>query len=264
MLFLAGTLGFLGACEPIEDRDELSNTYNPDDIQVEVIQSSNGTGNGLTLKMLTPGVYGYWDYKLDVALTHEVSFVSPFMGEVEFSYYVSSPFIKGGDLSNPERIEKKVTVNVQVMDNDINPSYFDLTGEDLSGKTWVLDLDNADGRFYFMSDPGDPSALWWNAGQDSPPADLGGKLVFDLAGAPNLTYYADGDDEGKTGTFKFNKSFTKLIVGKGVNLLGASSHGSGNVSGEYTIVEMSSERMVLHTNSNGAGTGWTWVFVPAE
>ena len=61
---------------------------------------------------------------------------------------------------------------------------------------------------------------------------------------------------------KFNSTFTKLYVGGGVNLLGAGANGSGNPSGEYTIVELTEDRLVLHTGTNGAGTGWTWVFVP--
>lgn len=232
---------------------------------MEVVQSAGGTGNGLTLKMTTPGVYGYWDYKLDKAYTNEVSFVSPFKGELEFTYYVATPLISGGNPSAREYVTKSVQVNVQVTDNEVEEPFYALVGENLQGKAWVFDGDGGDDRqWFFMSDPANPWGMWWNAGGTCcPPADVNGKMVFDLDGAANLTTYADVDAEGKKGTFRFNADFTKLYVGGGVNLLGASEQGSGNNAGEYRIVELTADRLVLFTDSNNAGTGWTWVFVPA-
>ena len=84
-----------------------------------------------------------------------------------------------------------------------------------------------------------------------------------LSGCRNLTI-DDGTGAGQTGNFKFNPTFTKLYLGGGINLLGATSNGSGNNAGEYTIVELTADRLVLHTGTNDAGTGWTWVFVPEE
>lgn len=265
-LAIAASMVLMSACDPIEDRETLENTYNPDDIRVEAVQSSNGTGNGLTLKMTTPGVYGYWDYKLDRAFTDEVTFVSPFMGDVEFTYYVATPLISGSDPSDREYVAKSVKVNVQVVDNEIPQFYYLLTGEDLGGKTWVFDgAGGDDGLWYFMSDPGNPWGTWWNAGGTCcPPPDVNGKMVFDLAGAANFTIHDGTGGEEKTGNFKFNPGFTKLYLGGGVNLLGATSNGSGNNAGEYTIVELTADRLVLHTGTNDAGTGWTWVFVPEE
>jgi hypothetical protein len=262
---VSGAMIVMSACDPIEDRDTLQNTFNPDDIQVEVVQSSNGTGNGLTLKMNTPGIYGYWDYKLDKAYTNEVTFVSPFVGDLEFTYYVATPLIAGGDPAAREYVTKTVQVNVQQTDIPVDAPFYDLVGENLEGKTWVFDGAGGDeGQWWFMSDPGNPWGLWWNAGGTCcAPADVGGRMVFDLNGSANLTYHANAGDAGTKGNFRFNSTFTKLYVGGGINLLGASEQGSGNNAGEYTIVELTSERLVLHTGSNNAGTGWTWVFVPA-
>lgn len=265
-LALAGAMAFISSCDPIEDRDTLSNSYKAEDIKVEVVQSSNGTGNGLTLKMTTPGVYGYWDYKLDKAYTDEVTFVSPFMGQVEFTYYVATPLISGGDPSSRQYVTKSVTVDIQEVDNEIAEAYYSLTGEDLGGKAWVFAGAGGDGgQWWFMSDPGNPWGLWWNAGGECcPPADVNGRMVFDLSGSANFTTYANEGAEAKKGNFRFNSTYTKLYVGGGINLLGASEQGSGNNAGEYTIVELTPERLVLHTGTNNAGTGWTWVFVPAE
>lgn len=256
---------FMSACEPVEDRDTLQNSYNPDDIDVEVVQSSNGTGNKLTLKMNTPGVYGYWDYKLDKAFTNEVTFISPFSGELEFTYYVSTPNIVGGNASNREYVTKTVSVNVQQTENPVADSFYELVGDDLGGKTWVFEGTGGDEQlWWFMSDPGNPWGMWWNAGGTCcPPDDVNGKMVFDLNGAANYTYYKNDADPGTTGSFKFNSSFTKIYF-TGANVLGAGYQGSGNNAGEYTIVELTPERLVLHTGTNNAGTGWTWVFVPEE
>src|SRR5690606_9704208 len=125
-LALAGVMVIVSACDPIEDRDVLKNAYSADDVRLEVVQSSNGTGNGLTLKMTTPGVYGYWDYKLGKARTNEVSFVSPFKGDLEFTYYVATPLISGGDPSEREYVAKTVQVNVQVTDVDVDPPFYAL------------------------------------------------------------------------------------------------------------------------------------------
>jgi hypothetical protein len=43
------------ACETIEDRDELENSFNPDDIKLEVVQATDG-GNKLSIRMNTEGV----------------------------------------------------------------------------------------------------------------------------------------------------------------------------------------------------------------
>lgn len=262
VIVMGAALVLMGACDPIEDRDVLTNSYDPNNIQLEVVQSANGTGNGLTLKMNTPGAYGYWDYKLDKAFSDEIYFASPFMGDLTFTYYISTPYLK--ENGEREYVAKDINVNVQVADVELDQHYYDLVGEDLAGKTWVFDGVGGDNQqWWFMSDPANPWGMWWNAGGTCcPPPDVGGKMVFDVNGAANFTYYANADDEGSVGTWKFNKSFTKLYVGGGNNLLGAASNGSGNADGEYTIVEMSSDRLVLHTNKNGAGTGWTWVFVP--
>lgn len=266
MLVTAGIMAFATACDPIEDRDVLGNSYNPEHIQVEVVQSSNGTGNLLTLKMTTPGVYGYWDYKLDKAYSNEVTFVSPFMGKVDFTYYVSIPHIKNGNPSDREYITKTVQANVQVEDNRLDSAFYALVGENLEGKTWVFDGSGGDGRkWYFMSAPGEPWTLWWNAGGECcPPSDVNGRMVFDVNGGANVTIYPNDGAEGAEGRFKFSSSFDKIYLTGGVNILGAADNNSGNNAGEYEIVELTADRLVLHTGTNNAGTGWTWVFVPEE
>jgi hypothetical protein len=259
-----GALALIGACEPIEDREILTNSYDPDNIELIATQTADGTGNGITLKMNTPGVTGYWDYKLNKGLTDEVSFISPFMGNVTFTYTISSPYIPNGNLSQKESITKEITVNIQVADQPVPQAYKDLVGDDLQAKTWVFDGSQGSGKqWWFMSDPANPWGQWWNAGDCCAPPDAAGKMVFDLNGSANYTYHATDGSAGTEGTFTFNATYSKLFIGGGLNLLGAGSSGSGNANGEYTIVELTADKLVLHTGTNGAGTGWTWVFVPA-
>ena len=264
MLVAAGAMLLLGACDPVEDRDELKNSFNPDDIRLEVSQTAGGNGNGLTLKMTTPGVIGHWDYLIDKKYTNETYVVFPIPGTHTFRYVVSTPYIKGGDLSKREQIVKTIDVTIDELDQPLPPAYYSLIGSELEGKTWVFDGSGGDGGlWYFMSDPGNPWGTWWNAGGECcPPPDAAGKIVFDLEGGANYKYYPTMDSEPSVGTFTFNGNFTKLYIGGGLNLPGASENGSGNPNAEYTIVELTPERLVLHTGTNGAGTGWTWVFVP--
>lgn len=269
-----GVMLILGGCDPIEDRDVLENTYDPDDIQLEVVQSSNGTGNGLTLKMNSPGVYGYWDYKLGTKLSNEVTFVSPFMGEVTFNYFVSTPFMKDGDPAQREYVSKSIKVNVQVADNEVPEAYYKLVGDNLEGKTWVFDRGSA--NWWYMSsggnEPPNPWSVWWNASECCAPPDQIGKMVFDLNGAANYTYYADAASSTNIkGTFAFNPNYTKLTISGGPNILGADGTVGVNgcaVSlgpfGVYEIVELTADRLVLFVPKAGCTSGWTWIFVPEE
>jgi hypothetical protein len=264
---IAFALLFMGACDPIEDRDVLENSFVPDNIDLEVIQTADGKGNGLTLKMNTPGVIGYWDYLIDKKYTDVVNdVIFPIPGTHTFTYHVATPYISNGNPASREFVTKSIEVTIEVLDQPLPDAYYKLVGDELEGKTWVFDGTGGDnGLWWFMSDPNNPWGLWWNAGGTCcPPPDVSGRMVFDLDGAANFTYYANAEDAGTKGSFSFNGDYSKIYIGGGLNLLGAGANGSGNNAGEYKVVELTSDRMVLHTGTNNAGTGWTWVFVPAE
>lgn len=264
-LVVAGAMMLMSACETIEDRDVLSNSFDPNKIELEVVQTANGKGNGLTLKMNTPGVIGYWDYLIDKKYSDVVNnVVFPIPGKHTFTYNVTTPYITGGNPANRQMISKTIEVDIRELDQPLPRAYYDLVGEDLGGKTWVFAGAGGDNKlWWYMSDPANAMNVWWNAGGTCcPPADVNGRIVFDLDGAANYTYYKNASDPGSKGSFSFNGNFTKLFIGGGQNLPGASEQGSGNTAGEYTVVELSANRLVLHTGTNNAGTGWTWVFVP--
>lgn len=255
-------------CEPIEDRDILTNSYNPDDIELIAVQTANGTGNGITLRMTTPGVAGYWDYKLNKAAVPEVEFIFPIPGVTTFTYYVAAGYLPDGDLNNVEYIAKTIDVDVQVLDQPLPAAYTALVGEDLAeGKTWVFDGSGGDGGlWWFMSAPEDPWGVWWNAAGDCcPPPDAGGKMVFDLNGAANYTYYADANGTGVTGgSFAFSADYKTLTVSGPADLLGVSDCGAHSNGRNYNIVELTADRLVLSVPNASCGSGWTWVFVPEE
>jgi hypothetical protein len=208
--------------------------------------------------MDTPGVTGYWDYNLGKALTNETTFIYPIPGTATFTYV--------GTLG-AEFFTKTIEVEVEQLDNTLDQDWYDLVSENTAeGKTWVFDGGPApDGGFWwFMSPPGDKSGAWtawWNAaGTCCPPADAGGKMTFDLDGAANFTYFAGEGADAQTGSFVLDVENQKLII-NGANILGAEAP-RGNPDGEYEIVSLTEDELVLYVQNNEGGTGWTWVFKP--
>ncbi|QZE15091.1 hypothetical protein K4L44_04485 [Halosquirtibacter laminarini] len=257
-LFLLGT-----ACDPIVDRDSLSNSFNPDDIKLEVIQSTEG-GNGLTLKMNTPGVAGYWDYNIDKSFTDKVVVNYPIPGKAVFTYHVTTAYMEGNDPAKTSYVSKQIEVQIDQLDQELPPNYYRLVGNDLEGKKWVFDGGpGADDRMWWYMSPGnDPTqwaTAWWNAGgTGAGPADASGYMQFDLNGAANYTYH-DGSTS-QLGSFKFNKDYTKLTL-MNAPILGNDSQRI-NADGEYQIIELTEEKMILYNPVSAGGTGWTWIFKP--
>ncbi|HPF51093.1 MAG TPA: hypothetical protein PK335_05935 [Draconibacterium sp.] len=262
-IFLMVFVLIFSSCDPIEDRDQLVNSFDPDNIELQVVQATDG-GNKLSLQMKTPGVTGYWDYIIDKKYTDRVEVVFPFTGTHTFTYHVTTPYMPTGSPDYTEYIEKNISVDITQLDEALPQAYYYLVGENLEGKTWVFDGGPAadGGTWWFMSDPGNPWGIWWNAAGDCcPPGDAAGKMVFDLAGGANYTYYSDASGEPVTGsTFKFNGDYTKLTIEGPANLLG-SMDGGGN-SGVFQIVELTADKMVLFVPDAAWATGWTWVFRP--
>lgn len=264
-VFLMVFVLMFSSCNPIEDRDVLVNSFDPDNIELQVVQATEG-GNKLSLQMKTEGVTGYWDYIIDKKYTDRVEVVFPFTGTHTFTYHVTTPYMPTGSPDYTEYVEKNITVDINQLDEALPQAYYYLVGDNLEGKTWVFDGGPAadGGTWWFMSDPGNPWAIWWNAAGDCcPPADAAGKMVFDLAGGANYTYYADANGEPVTGSsFKFNSDYSKLTIEGPANLLG-SMEGGGN-GGVFQIVELTADKMVLFVPDAAWATGWTWVFRPAE
>ncbi|MCU4173910.1 hypothetical protein [Carboxylicivirga sp. N1Y90] len=266
-LLLGAMVLLFAACEPIEDRKELSNSFNPDNIELEVVQSTPG-GNGLSIRMKTSGVTGYWDYNIDQKFTDRVEVNYPIPGKSTFTYHVSTAYMPNGNPSDTEYISKSIDVQIDVLDQPLPQAYYDLVGDDLSGKSWVFHKANPwEGGggpvWWAMSDPGNYEAIWWNAGATCcPPGDANGKMHFDLNGAANYTYYTSMDGDGALGSFSFNADYSALTF-KTQPILGYDAD-RVNPDSKYKIIKLTKDEMVLFTDTNGGGTGWVWVFIPAE
>ena len=102
----------IASCAPIEDKMEIVNTFDPDNIQLTVEHSSPGS-NYFTLKMTTPGVTGYWDYTIGKAYGDEAKVLFPITGKQTFKYVVSSAYIPNGDIMKSEIITKTIDVDIQ-------------------------------------------------------------------------------------------------------------------------------------------------------
>jgi hypothetical protein len=256
---------FFAACEPIENRDTLSNSFDPNDIELKVVQSTTG-GNGLSIQMNTPGIAGYWDYVIDKKYSDRVEVVYPIPGTSTFTFHVTTPYIESGDLGNPVYdIKKTVDVTITQLDQPLPEAYYKLVGADLEGKTWVFDGAGGDDRlWWFMSDPGNWAGVWWNAGGTCcPPADVAGKMVFDLDGGANFTYYASSTATPVEGSsFSFNADYTKLTIKGNANILGSMEGGGNNKV--FQIKEFTADRLTLFVPDAAWATGWTWVFKPAS
>jgi len=253
------TLAFI-ACEPIAERKTLENSTTVDGVTLVSTQSTPG-GNEITLEMTTPGVTGYWNYNLGKALTNKVTFIYPIPGTSTFTYV--------GTLG-AEFFEKTIDVQVDQLDHALDQDWYDLVSENTTaGKTWVFDGVPGDGGlWWYMSAPYNWEELWWNAGGsgDMPPVDAAGKMVFDLDGAANYTYYAAPDADPEVGSFVLDVKNQTLKV-NGPNILGGAATGGydiGNHDGLYQIISLTEDEMILYVDNNAWATGWTWHFKPAE
>ncbi len=255
----------LVACQPIEKRDALKNSFDPNDIQVAVVQSTTG-GNELSIQMNTPGIAGYWDYVIDKKFSDRVDVVFPIPGTSTFTFHVTTPYLDNGDINTLNYdVSKSIDVTITQLDHALPEAYYKLVGANLEGKTWVFDGVGGDnGLWWFMSDPGNWAGMWWNAGGTCcPPSDVSGKMVFDLNAGANFTYYESPDATAVTGSsFAFNADFTKLTIKGGADILGVNGCGTNSNNKVYEIKEFTADRLTLFVNNASCGSGWTWVFKP--
>lgn len=254
------------SCDPIEDRDTLSNAFDADAIEVSASQDVDG-GNKITLKMNTPGVQGYWDYLLGNQFSDEVTFVCPFTGELEFTFHTTTPYIVNGKYTTENLPTKSIKVNVTKLNNSLDAEYYVAAGDDLAGKKWVFD--KASGQYWYMANSDGKEKwndCWWNACGDWSP-DPDAAMQFDLDGGLMVRHYTNAADATPNAVAKFafsDKSggkFNKITIPSSA-MLGVD--GQGNSADDvYEIVTWEKDKIVLYTNNTiSRGTGWAWVLVP--
>ena len=239
------------ACEPIVEEENLSDSTDVAGVQLVATQSTPG-GNKVTLKMTTPGITGYWNYNLGLALTDEVTVVYPIPGKNTFTYV--------GTLGS-QFFSKTIDVQIDKLDTPLEQDWYDLVSSNTAdGKTWVFD--KAASLWWFMSAPNNPDGamgVWWDANNCCPPSDADGKMHFDLNGAANYNHYETSTATPTKGSFVLDTKNKKLIISKS-KMLGSAA---GNKDGVYSIIELTETKMVLYLNNSEVyNTGWTFVFKP--
>ncbi|MHC0443854.1 hypothetical protein ACWA1F_00500 [Flavobacterium sp. 3-218] len=256
-LLIAAFMLVVSACDPIVDEQHLENSTDVAGVELKSSQSPAG-GNKITLSMNTPGVTGYWDYNLGKALTNEVTVVYPIPGKSTFTFV--------GTLGG-EFFTKTIDVQVDRLDTPLEQDWYDLVSSNtVAGKTWVFDGVGGDGGFWwFMSPPDNPDSAmsaWWNAGGsgDSVPADVAGKMHFDLDGAANYNHYQTASSAAEKGSFVLDIANKKLII-KNSKILG---YEAGNEANEYNVITLTEDKLVLYVprSLKDKGTGWTFVYKP--
>jgi hypothetical protein len=252
-LILASFMLLFSACDPIVEEENLVDSTNVEGVKLVATQSTPG-GNEITISMISPGITGYWDYNLGLALTNEKKFIYPIPGKATFTYT--------GTLGS-QFFSKTIDVQIDKLDHALDQDWYDLVSTNTAtGKTWVFDKSGSGNLWWFMSPGGNPDGamtVWWNAGDCCGPSDSNGKMHFDLNGAANYNHYETTTATPTKGSFVLDVANKKIII-KNSKMLGSAA---GNKDGVYSIVELTQTKMVLYlSNSETYGTGWTFVFKP--
>ena len=252
-LFIGLMILTVSSCDPIVDGKSLSNTTNVEGVELVSSQATAG-GNLITLEMVTPGVTGYWDYNIGTALTNKVEIIYPIPGKATFTF-------KG--TLGAEFFEKTIDVQIDQLDAPLDQDWYDLVSENTAeGKTWVYAGTGGETGWWYMSDPNNWSAVWWDAGECCGPWDAAGRMTFDLDGAANFTYESGPGATPEMGSFVLDVTNQQLQV-NGPNILGA-VEGGGNPSGLYNIISLTEDEMILFVPNAAWATGWTYKFKPEE
>ncbi|MFI3298476.1 MAG: hypothetical protein R3Y49_01600 [Rikenellaceae bacterium] len=272
LIMLVGAFAVLfTACQPSENRLELTNSFDPDDVTLVAYQETPGS-NQITLQMTTEGVMGSWNYNIGSASTDKVTFVYPMTGTHTFTYTISNQYIDGSLDNIVTGITKTIDVTIDQIDVAPADAYAYLVGWEYDSKEWEFAGEPGDGGFWFYMAEGDNpdvwSGCWWNAGNDwCTPFDYEGSMVFNLDGAANLLHYEYDGATADVGTFSFNSSFSMFYTaGDGMILGGyAFSTDPANLCSEFTIIELTDDSFILYcSNAPAHGTGWVWAFRPVE
>lgn len=250
---LASLMLLFSACDPIVEEEHLVDSTNVEGVKLVATQSTPG-GNEITISMVSPGITGYWDYNLGLALTNEKKFIYPIPGKATFTYT--------GTLGS-QFFSKTIDVQIDKLDHALDQDWYDLVSTNTAtGKTWVFDKSGSGNLWWFMSPGGNPDGamtVWWNAGDCCGPSDSNGKMHFDLNGAANYNHYETTTATPTKGSFVLDVANKKIII-KNSKMLGSAA---GNKDGVYSIVELTQTKMVLYlSNSETYGTGWTFIFKP--
>lgn len=238
ILFQIVLLGLtLGACETIEERNELGPKVTKDQIDINVIQEPEGS-NTIILENNTEKIIPYWDWGTGWSNDHKDTIYIPFGGDYSLEF---TAFSQGGSTT--------VTREFTIAENDEDyfsedPAWYGLT-DNGEGKTWVWATDHPSGSLAGNGPEDCVTPAWWIMA----PSDYWGsttdEVYMDLDGAANFKH-TDGDGSVTTGVFQviepfeFNgESFSAFDV------LGGPTF-PWPETGKYHITHMNEDELSIH------------------
>ncbi len=269
-IFAAVAMMFVASSCEQQVETEITNSYDKGELDLSFEQTGN-QGNGITLKMNTKGVYGYWDYNTGKKYSDEVSFVYPVPGKATFTYHILNSYTEDGGHTIERGFTQTIEVQVDEFDQPLPEQYAMLTGEDLKGKTWVLDGEpGGDKTLWWFMSPNDNiggcMGAWWNAGEEGDAPAVGEEINFSLDGAATVTRTTP-DGTVTTGPFAYNAAAGELSIPGPAYIMGEfPNNNTAPVTG-FQVAEISADRLVLYVSNlkdygRADACGWTWVFVP--
>lgn len=246
---------FLVGCNPITDDKPLGRILSEDELILDVHNTTEG-GNEITMTNNTPGVGSYWDYITGVAAEKSVTVTLPFMGEQTITF---TGFCDGGTVTTTRK------VFIDKIDHPIIQEWILFAGNELSGKSWVWNLEDYNGIVYGTGGWLTEFAPSWDVCDPENLEDKDCELVFDLNGGPNLTKKDENGNIIEKGTFTFDMSTIKQnpdngsqwsigqLTIKGVSVLsGHAYYDSSNIITTFEILELTENTMVLCWNPTDA------------
>jgi hypothetical protein len=267
LYLLTGVVFMIGACTPIEIREEAGPVVPASDFQYTI---TNDAANDyiVTLDNQTPGVLFSWDYGWGV--TRKQHDVVRFL--VPGTYKVKITALTAGGIVNDE---KTVTVTKADPQAFQEPQWQWLTNK-AAGKTWIWD-DTQAGPWGNGGFKGCNAPCWWVVSK----SDLNGRgvgsdeMTFDLNGGRNLTLKAasvpsagtiKGTFDLKFDVFKEGWDVGKLTTTNTTVLNGIYVNNSNAVVENFYVLKLTADQLVLSSPEPGVtgdwGTAWFWMFKP--
>ena len=259
---LVASLSF-AACDPIEDREEMTGSITVDQIQatVTVEQIDGQNVNKVFFECKSP---------ISCQWTNGVDTKAGASGEMFLLLSGENTITLKGLCADGSIVEKNFPINVDKIHYAIDPAYGLLFGS--GEKVWKWAETDCLGNGGWRADQQGPE--WWKLS----PTDVEGQMATEVGNA-TMKFSLIGKkiefSNGKSGVINFTTgdacfngwygTFTStcgVLCGKAFNDCYISA---GTMITKYQLVSLTEDRLVLgwcenETNAEWSGTGWWWVF----
>lgn len=276
LLLLLVSLSFV-SCDPIEDREEMTGSITPEQIQatVRLEQIGGKNVNKVMFECSSP---------INCTWTNGILSKAGANGEMLMFTKGQNTVTLTGLCGDGTIITKEFTVNVEDMHYEIDPTYALFCGE--GEKVWVWDDEAPLGYSGTAAavwgnggyKGGDKAPAWWKVeigaqldeqavGKGTPDDGTDGSMTFTLSGM-KLT-----KSSGVSGTFNFDMSKTSTagdgtpyaigeLTTKGVNvLLGIQPNAGDAMVYRYDILKLTEDKMYLCVeDAANPGQAFFWCF----